>query len=150
MTDRLNARRTPDPGTENCQFRYSDTCVNCGKPIVAELIGVLVTGDLYDWRHKSPWSPYCGGRVDRRAPQAIPAAEAEAECTVHRKVTRWHHCEDGGTVVFLETEDGAWTGGVTSQDGRYHANRSGRPERVHRGPGEAVDESWPLRPVPVD
>jgi hypothetical protein len=95
----VSSRRIPVPGTEGRRFRFPDTCVNCGLPIVAELIGVLATGDVYDWRHEDPWSPYCGGRVDRRAPQAIPGAEAEAECTVHLKVTRWHHCEDGGTVA---------------------------------------------------
>ncbi len=103
----MSYRRTPDPGTEGCLYRYSDTCANCGEPTTGELVGVLADGDAYSWRHKRGFGSCCERRVARQAPQAIPAAEVEAECTVHRKVSRWHDCEDGGTVTALRTAKGA-------------------------------------------
>ena len=103
--ERIHARRTPDPDSEARLFRYSDTCANCSEPITGELIGVLADGDAYSWRHAHGFTFRCGGRVDRLAPQAIPADEAEAECSVHRKVSRWHDCEAGGTVTLLASAD---------------------------------------------
>ncbi len=89
----MSYRRTPDPGTEGCLYRYSDTCANCGEPTTGELVGVLADGDAYSWRHKRGFGSCCERRV--------------AECTVHRKVSRWHDCEDGGTVTALRTAKGA-------------------------------------------
>jgi hypothetical protein len=103
----MRDRRTPDPGSACRLFRYSDNCANCGEPITGELIGVLADGYAYSWRHKDRFGFGCGGRgADRRAPQAIPADEAEAECSVHRKVSRWHDCEAGGTVTVLASAGG--------------------------------------------
>lgn len=65
-------------------------CVNCRQPIRGELIGVLSDGPLYDWRHAGGCSHGCDRRVDRFAPEAIPAVEATAWCPVHQHVTGYH------------------------------------------------------------
>jgi hypothetical protein len=73
-------------------FDRESTCANCGQPIRGEVTGHLSDGPLVDWRHARSFTHGCGGRVDRHAPQAIPAGEATQQCRVHGKVTRHHHC----------------------------------------------------------
>jgi hypothetical protein len=64
-------------------------CANCRKPIRGELTGN--TG-FYSWRHADgDFATFgCDRRVDRFAPQAIPASEATAWCPVHKHVTGYH------------------------------------------------------------
>jgi hypothetical protein len=94
-------RRMPVPGSEGWQYRYADTCANCDQAIVGEFTGVLACGEVISWRHKRGFTFGCSGRVDRAAMQAIPADEADSWCPVHRKVTRWHKCEQGEPLALV-------------------------------------------------
>lgn len=100
LTDRITRRRPTVPGSDARLYRYADTCANCGNPIVGELTGILATGESISWRHRDGFAFGCGRRVDRDAAQAIPADEVDGTCSVHRAVTRWHHCESGGTIAY--------------------------------------------------
>lgn len=115
----MRERRIPEPGSQGGRYRYADTCANCAGPITGELIGILVDGDVISWRHRDGFTFGCDRRVDRLAPEAIPASDVDAACSVHGKVTRWHRCEAGGAFVWAGDPARQWVGGELRASGAF-------------------------------